>query len=490
MKYPFAEWLPDLPDHDNPGATEALNVIPDYKSYRPFNGLATAAATLSARCRGAKAAFDNDGNPFNFAGTATTLEKLATDATWDDVTNSGGAYAVGAQENWRFTQWGEQVLATHIDDPIQEFTMGTSSLFADLDASAPQARYITTHKEDFVIVGNTYDTTDGNIPYRVRWCAIGDPTSWTVSAATQADYRDLSAANGWVQNVVGGKNFTVIFQEKAVSLMTYVGSPTVFQIDPVEGGRGCLAPGSVIAFGDDVYYLADNGFRVFNGIESRPIGAGKIDSTFFADFDTSYKYKVSVAIDPVNKLVMWSYPSVNAPTAGEPDKLIIYNWAAQRWAHVNLECEWLYTYRALGYSLDDLDSIGNLDALPYSLDSRFWMGNEEAIAAFDTSHSLSDFGGTPLAGVLETAELELNEGGRSWLSLLKVYIDGTHTVQIGTRELQSDSVTWSSAISANDFGEIECDQESRYHRVRVTTSGSFTHAQGIQFLEAYPTGSR
>ena len=40
MQVPFGEWLPDLPNHFNPGATEAKNVFPAVNSYRPFNDIA------------------------------------------------------------------------------------------------------------------------------------------------------------------------------------------------------------------------------------------------------------------------------------------------------------------------------------------------------------------------------------------------------------------------------------------------------------------
>ena len=36
MQVPFGEWLPDLPDHLNKGATVATNVFPAAVSYKPF----------------------------------------------------------------------------------------------------------------------------------------------------------------------------------------------------------------------------------------------------------------------------------------------------------------------------------------------------------------------------------------------------------------------------------------------------------------------
>ena len=39
MQLPFGEWLPDLPDHMNPGSTQAKNVFPAVNSYRPFKNI-------------------------------------------------------------------------------------------------------------------------------------------------------------------------------------------------------------------------------------------------------------------------------------------------------------------------------------------------------------------------------------------------------------------------------------------------------------------
>ena len=61
MQVPFGEWLPDLPDHMNPGSTQAKNVYPAVNSYRPWKNITTATANaLDNRCQGA-ASFTSDG---------------------------------------------------------------------------------------------------------------------------------------------------------------------------------------------------------------------------------------------------------------------------------------------------------------------------------------------------------------------------------------------------------------------------------------------
>ena len=42
-------WCPDVPDFENQGSTEALNVIPAGTSYRPFPGFGSFTNALTAR---------------------------------------------------------------------------------------------------------------------------------------------------------------------------------------------------------------------------------------------------------------------------------------------------------------------------------------------------------------------------------------------------------------------------------------------------------
>ena len=63
MQVPFGEWLPDLPDHLNPGATQAKNVYPAVNSYRPFKSITQATANaLDNRAQGAASFTSDTGN--------------------------------------------------------------------------------------------------------------------------------------------------------------------------------------------------------------------------------------------------------------------------------------------------------------------------------------------------------------------------------------------------------------------------------------------
>lgn len=490
----FGEYLPDLPAYRNPGATIVKNVLPAGNSYRPFASMSvTVASGLAARCQGATSALDNDGNVFNFAGDASKLYSFDA-STWSDVSAAGG-YTTGSQERWHYTKFGSLILATNFSDPIQKWLLGTDTEFSDLGGTPPQARSIATVR-DFVVVGDTFDGVDGNKPFRVRWCGQGDEESWAIDAATQADFQDLNGYGGSVKQIIGGEYGTV-FQEYSIWRMTYIASPAVFQFDEVEPGRGTPAAGSVVRLGvgGQIGYLSQKGFCIFNGQYSEPIGANKIDKTFYADLDQNYMNRIYSAVDPINQIIFWSYPG-SGNTNGRPNRILAFNYssnATKRWTYSEVDTEALYVSLANGYTLDGLDDVsGSIDALSASLDSRLWTGGAANLSAFDSNNYLNRFTGAALDGTIETGEYELFSGARADVTLVRPLVDGAATVTtaIGGRVSHADSNSYNPASTRDAYGFCTARCNSRFQRAKVTTSGEFSHAQGIEIIDASRVGRR
>lgn len=491
MQVTFGEYSPDLPPMDNEGVTVALNVMPAGKSYKSFPSQAIYSDALGNVCLGATSGRDSTGITYNFAGDATKLYSLSS-AAWSDVSKVGG-YSNGTEDRWNFTQWGSQILGTNYADDIQEFTMGTSSLFADLSGTAPKARYISVVRNN-VVVANTDDSVDGAVPYRVRWSGVGDATAWTPSVTTQSDFQDLDGDGGWCQQIVGGE-YGVIFQERSIWRMTYVGSPIIYQFDEVERGRGTPAPGSVTKIGSAIPYLGIDGFYIHDGQQSIPIGTNKIDKTFYTDLDQSYMGRICSTVDPINQIIFWAAPG-QQNVGGNPNRIYAYNYspnAAKRWAYAEQDVEYIYRSLAEGYTLDGLDAIsGSIDALLFSLDSRVWTGSTALFSGFNSDHKQANFTGTALDATIETQEVELTPNMRTNIQEIRPFIEGfdTVTIQIGGRNSLDESVTWGSAISANSAGNFPCRSNYRYHRMRVNMSGGFSHAQGLSIVKMTAKGGR
>ena len=474
---PAGEWLPDQPEYGNKGALVAKNVIPGINGYGPVNSLSEAYGALNARAQGHFSCKDKSANTYNYAGTISKLYSL-TGGSWSDL--SASVYTTPADTFWEFAQWNETVIATNGVDVLQRASLGATA-FIVLPGAPPVAKHIGVVK-DFVVLGNTTDN-----PNEVRWSAINNSESYTITVATQADNQYLYGDGGSIQRVVGGE-FGTIFQEKQIVRMQYVGPPAVFQFEVIDRNRGALTPGAVIPVGDLSFYLSDSGFYVFDGSKSFPIGDQKVDKFFFQTVDLSYISRMHGAADPERKIATWVFPG-SGSSAGTPNKALFYNWGIQRWSYAEFNSECLAQFLSPGYTLEQLDTFGTVETLSASMDSRQWTGGRLSFGAFTTNHKIGTFSGTVLTGTVDTGEVAHKQGRRSLVTNTRPIVEGNSaTVAVGSRNLLSASPMFGNAISQTASGYCPQRVDARYHRYRISTS-DFDWIQGVE-VEVEPGGER
>lgn len=497
---PVGEWLPDYPDLNNPGSPNVRNVIARTEaSYGPSGGPSVYSNALDNRCQGSAAFIDASGNVNLFAGTSDKLYHMVSGSTsWVDVSKVGG-YNCPSNVEWQFEYYNGYVTATDFADNIQVFQLGVSTKFGDLAAAAPRAYYSAMIK-GFLAVANTYDGVSAAQPQRVWWPSAGDPTTWptpgSVSAAQlQSSYNDLFGSMGWIQGIVGnlGSADGAVFMERGVWRMNYAGPPVVFDFLPAEGVRGCLAPYSIVQYGNLAYYLGEDGFYSFDGTSSTPIGANKIDKTFFADLDVSNISRVKGVADPINKQILWAYPG-SGNSNGNPNHILAYNWYLQRWTILDVTCETIARLLTIGYTLDQLFTVlgYTLDTLPAPLDSRLWTGGALLLGMFDTSHKLNFFTGSNLAPTVDTKEMQPFPGRFTKVTNTRPLVDGgVPSVAMGTRNRLVDKTMFTAPSAMNALGSCGLRTNARYQRGRITlpAGSTFSNIQGLE-LEATRGGSR
>lgn len=484
---PFGEWLPDQSDFQNPGATVAKNVIPAARGYRPFQGLTEVSAAADNRLRGIYATKATDSTVNIFTGDEAKLYKL--DNSDFSLGAVGTGFTVTSDMNWDFVRFGDDVIAGGSDaDVLRKYTIGTSSSFAAI-SGAPAARHIAVVR-DFVVTANvTYSSASHRS--RVRWSQINDAGTWTLGA-NQADFQDIPDA-GHITGLVGGE-FGVVLMERAIARMQYVGSPLIFTFEKVETGHGCNYPNSVASLGPtQVFYLADDGFFMFDGQRSIPIGAEKVDTFFFDDLKFADSDRISCTIDPENQIVIWSYPSTASAT-GDPDKMLVFNYAVQRWSLIELEHEFIASSLTPSFTVESLDTLNsNIDNLTTSLDSRFYAGGFLSLSA-SKDKKLHTLTGATLDATLETSEFEPATMRQSLVKGVTPYITSkdstpTVTVQVGSRSRQIDDASYTDSVAINDDNSCPVRQSGRYHRVRVNASGTWRYALGVD-VDAVGMGRR
>lgn len=486
----FGEFLPDQPAMASAGATVAKNVIPALKGYRSYRQLAAVSGVSTNDILSLYAGKDDAGNGALYVGDSGKLYKMAAaDSSLTDKSKSGG-YSTASGDRWNFAQFGETLIATNFTDPPQTATVDTGSAFADLGGSPPKGKFVTIVK-DQVFFGYTNDS-DGVKPYRVRWSAINSATGWTVGTSL-SDYQDVVDV-GDCTGLVGGEYLIALF-ERGIVRASFVGAPLVYQFDRLTNQIGCSVPGSVTSVGPGmVFFLSDNGFHMLKGNSVVPIGAEKINKWFLDRFKIAHSENMCASVDPINQNVIWAYPNTSSAD-GSNNEILIYNYNLNRWSYVEQATTALAPLFTAGYTLEGLDNISSsIDALPASLDSAMWKGGSFFFAGAKDK-KVQSFTGDRLAATIETGEFDVSPGKRSLVNNIIPYVTSasgtapTISATIGSRLRQNDAVSFGTAASQNADGYCPVRSSGSFHRVRLSLSGDWEQAQGID-VDIQPMGLR
>lgn len=479
---PFGEWLPDLPDYvdasdkSGPHAVVAQNCIPYDGFYLPLNSIQeVTTSALNGFCQGAVSLLANNLSPFTIAGTSNKLYLLLSNNTFSDV-SKGGGYITPVDGMWNYTQFNNQILATNFADTIQTYTMGSSTIFADLGGSPPNAKYITNIL-NYIVVGFT-----GGAPYNVQWCDQNNITNWSTGDARTVG---LESKGGEIKAIFGGE-YGVIFRDQAIHRMNFIGPPAIFSFQEVETSRGLYAAGAAAKFGNNIFYLAQDGFYIFDGNQSIPIGEEKVNKFFFSALNSSYAYKIQSVVDVRNTLIITIYPD-GSSVNGTPNRALIFNYTTQKWSYIaDITAETIFSSRSLGYTIDGVDSIyATIDSVPYTFDSDFWTGGNLLISTFTSNHRLGAFTGAPLTATFETCETApsgaMNRSSIPWIQPV-VLGQSNLTVSMGVRDSFASSVSYTAPTLLNASNLVPLSINNRYIRARVVITGGFSRAQGVELM--------
>ena len=442
---PFGPFHPDRAGLNTPVARRAENCIPLVGGgYGPLRGPVALTDSLTGACEGAATVFDDVGDVHVFAGDTTKLYKLGADQLWDDVTRtSGGAYAAGSGEPWRFAASGALIIGCTIGDVPQKFELNVSTNFAALGGSPPQSRFIATVR-DFVVLGGIL-----NNERRVQWSGLALPEVWTPGTSS-SDYQDFQDG-GPIRGLIGGE-VGYVMQAERVTRMTFIpDSDAIFQFDQIEGGRGLAVPGSLVRFGQLAFYYGDDGFyRMDLGSgAAQPIGVGKW-TRWFKDELKSINQPMIAGVDPRNRLIVWGFVS-KAATGSTPDKLLLYDWALDEATCADVSATAIARLLTTGVTLDTMNAFGNMETLLFSLDSPVWQGGEALLGIFSADKTLAYLTGETLEAVWESSDKQT--ASRQYINGVRPLIDTTSaTVALAAREAQGETVAFDTAEALADTG--------------------------------------
>lgn len=386
--------------------------------------------------------------------------------------------ALSANAQWQFAQTGNLLFGTQGNEPLQVFTLGSSTAFANSAGSPPQAAYISVVGRFLVLSGLTSQ------PYRIQWSGLGDfnsSASWT-SGTNSSDFQDFTDG-GIVRGVAGGE-FGVVFQDQAIRRMSYIpGSAFIFQIERLTQDLGLFAPFSIIRAGTTVYFYANKGFhKIEAGGLPEQIGRERVDRTFLTDLDKTNLQLFMGAADPRTSFIYFAYKSTGG-TSGLFDKIIGYDPALDRFFPLSITGEYLLGISQPGITLESLDTISSsIDAMTLTLDA-YATSVQPQIAQFDVNHKLGYFTGTNLEATLESAE-QGTDGQRIFVNGFRPITDaGSFYGSVSYRETQQDTAISTTEIARNSrTGRCDMRRSTRYARfkVRVPAGTSWSFSAGVE----------
>lgn len=458
-RLPFPAFLPDqLPRNV---LTAATNVLPAADGYRPVKALVSISDPLQATFKGGGAFIASSGTTFLIAGTANGLERYV-----------GGGWttllaAMSVTDRWRFTQFGDYVVAVNGTDTKQvDLTIGAASDLTD----APTGTGVAV-VGDYVVI-----TQAGGNKLLVTWSGFNDHTKWT-AGVDQSGFQPM-LTGGEVKGIAGGE-YGVILQRFRLVRMERTGDDKApFQFPEITTNVGCAASGSIAQSGRTVFFLSDRGFMALeDGQSLRPIGNEKFDQTFRDSVSPEDYEKLWAAVDPKRSLVLWGVP-------GTPGRIWVYNWVLDRASTIEVPFSGLFAGYESSLSLEGVAALyPDLDTMPYSLDDPRFQGGDPRLYVVDRNNQIGAFSGPNLQATLAIGWQAPSDPNVARMRALWPMSDANSGIsaRIDARQQMGDPVGVVLSGDLQRSGRIPMRVRGRYMQITVTIdSGTrWSYIQGI-----------
>lgn len=388
---PFRGFAPDL-DPATPGIfLDTQNLAPTAKGFEPFETPVPAYPALDNPVRGAYLARYLDGSTRIIAGTSNKLY-VGKDGSW---TQKGSGYTVGANSRWRFTMFGNTVIAVNGTDAPQAAT-GADAAFGNLTGSPPVAK-LTESVNNFLFMANEAAATD-------RWyCAgIGTATVWAADIAAQSNNDRINERPGPLTALRALGPDLVMYKLMSCYLGRYVGPPLVWDFQMLSPDTGTWGNESVVTFyGDSQFFVGWADFWVTNGGRPQKIESNLREWFFEESLDQNYAERIICRWDRTRDVIIINYPSREASPQGTLDKELVWHHKTNRWTRGDRTIEFALlpelpfvpglSYDAFGTLFATWDDPGSTlyESLAFQSVAR------PVQAIFKTDHILYSMTGTP-----------------------------------------------------------------------------------------------
>ena len=222
-------------------------------------------------------------------------------------------------------------------------------------------------------------------PLLIRFSDQRNALDWKATVDNTAG--DLKISSGSkIITAIETKREILVFTDTSIYSMQFVGPPDTFGITIVSEGISIRSPNSAVAIEDNVFWMGNNEFYVYNGaVQKVPC---TLRDFVFSDFNTLQSEKVFAGVNSSFSEVWWFYPS---SSSNDIDKYVIYNYQQQIWCYGSLSrTAWLDR---------------GVNELPISASTDYYLYNHET---GDDDGSTDPV--TAITAHIESSQMDIGEG--------------------------------------------------------------------------------
>lgn len=472
---PFGAWEPDISDLNLDTLDVARNVFPGRNSYLPARGLIPfSVEALPGPCKGAWYVLKEANVTDAYFATASQIFRYEADTqTLVDVSRTvGGAYNLPVGDYWSGVQYGDRLIVCQLGDFPQYIDINSGTNFQQLP-NAPIGRFVEVMDEKVVIASLSTNSL------AVAWSDVNDSETWTPGGGSLAggqEFPDGGEIMGFFPHA------RLMLQQMGLRGIISTGDIYSFNFQEIATQKGTRWPYSAIEYGNQVYWLSDDGFYVGNSEQQRNISEKRIAGYFLENCNNARKGQVYGAFDPFQSRIYWAWPTQDT---AYNNRIIVYDYALDRFTEIEVDTYVLSRFATSGISLDAF-TVPTLDMpdLP-SLDSPVYKGGAPIIMAVGPDLMLSTFEGETLPATLEPGTFNF-AGGPKRVRMRNVMSyfegDGVDAVKVRIRKRQRYNDAWISTglLSQQLSGFYRANADGMFHRVEFTIPAgtAWSHAHG------------
>ena len=253
-----------------------------------------------------------------------------------------GPYGIGIASGystirqWSFAAWGDFLIANPTNGGIYVWQPG-NGLTNNPAALIPQAPaynaglFLAMPEQQLVAYGSTGISSGTQDPLLVRWCDVSDYTDWIASSTNQAGSYRIPRGSRIVGGIQGPQQ-GLLWTDTSLWVMQYIQPPLVYGFNEVSIGCGLIAKRAICMVGNQVVWMGNNGFFLYQGGSVTPLVC-PIWDTIYKNLNISQLDKITGAPNSSFNEAGFYLPSQNGN--GENDTFVSINLNDGSWTYSN-----------------------------------------------------------------------------------------------------------------------------------------------------------